>query len=87
MSYQKIKWSTEGVTQAGAEAALVYRDKDTGSYCQFLRLPEGFDELNPGEESKKPYDGNDYDEVIYIVSRRAPTSRPPDEHNWRDSGL
>jgi len=63
-----LKWSTERVTQAGAEAALVYHDEGSGSYCHVLRLPEGFGEGKTEEENKKPCCRNDYDDVVYIIS-------------------
>jgi len=64
-----MKWSTEGVTQAGAEAALVYRDvQGNGSYCRVLRLPEGFCGGKTEEEIKKPWCNDDVEEITYIIS-------------------
>lgn len=64
----ELKWSTEGVTQAGATAALVYRDEDTGTYCRILRFPEGFHEGRSEKENKEACCFHDFDEVVYIIS-------------------
>lgn len=63
---EDMKWIADGVRPAGASEAIVYKDKDLGSYCRAVRLPVGF-----GENGGSSEDGcyvNEYDEVMFIVS-------------------
>ncbi len=65
----ELKWDTEGVSQAGASRTLVYRDKDTGTYCRILSFPEGFGEGKTQEENDHACcDHDDFDEMVYIVN-------------------
>jgi|GEM_PF-1740404 len=64
----ELNWSTDGVTQEGATAALVYRYKENGTYCRILRFPEGFHEGRSAEENQKACCFHDFDEVVYIAT-------------------
>jgi len=63
-----IQWSTEGVTQEGASACLVYRDEDSGTYCRILRFPEGFHEGRTEEENRTACCFHEFDEIVYVMS-------------------
>jgi hypothetical protein len=63
-----LKWDTEGVTQANATRTLVYRDKDSGTYCRILNFPEGFSEGRTAEENDHACCDHDFDEQVYIAT-------------------
>ncbi|MGB9627139.1 MAG: hypothetical protein ACPL6D_00640 [Thermodesulfobacteriota bacterium] len=63
----ELTWSTEGVTQEGAVACLVYRDEDWGTYCRILRFPEGFHENVPVKDEEGCC-FHEFDEVVYIAT-------------------
>ncbi|MGQ9648144.1 MAG: hypothetical protein ACUVWO_16580 [Thermodesulfobacteriota bacterium] len=64
----ELKWDTEGVTQAGATRTLVYRDKDSGTYCRILKFPEGFGEGKTEEENQHACCDHDFDEIVFIAT-------------------
>ena len=64
----ELKWDTEGVTQANSTRTLVYRDKDSGTYCRILKFPEGFSEGRTAEENDHACCDHEFDEMVYVAT-------------------
>jgi hypothetical protein len=53
-------WRPVSGLPEGASEIILYRDKDSGTYCRLLRVESSF----PGSEQPLKHD---FDEVVYII--------------------